>query len=81
MVGHEDVGVERYAIALAIAFEALQIGTGIRVMQDRGAAIPAGEDVIEPSGEVEAWLTGHAGRGVAVGAPISPYAGRTPIRS
>jgi hypothetical protein len=45
---------------VAIALEALQIGAGIRVvMEDRGAAIPAGEDMIEPAGDVEAWLAGH----------------------
>ena len=32
------------------------------VMEDRGAAIPAGEDMIEPAGDNEAWLTGDWGR-------------------
>lgn len=50
MVGHEDVGMQRHAIAVAIALEALRIGAVIRVvMEDRGAAIPAGEDMIEPA--------------------------------
>jgi len=62
MVGHEDVGVERHAIAVAIALGALLIGAVIRVvMEDRGAAIAAGEDMIEPAGDVEAWLAGHGG--------------------
>ena len=38
------------------------IGTVIRiVMEDRGAAIAAGEDVVEPAGNIEAWLAGHWG--------------------
>jgi hypothetical protein len=28
-------------------------------MEDRGAAIAAGEDVIEPAGDVDSWLAGH----------------------
>ncbi len=37
-------------------------GSVIRVvMEDRGAAIAAGENMIEPAGDVEAWLAGHAG--------------------
>jgi len=30
-------------------------------MEDRSAAIPAGEDMIEPAGDVESWLAGHGG--------------------
>lgn len=42
MVEHEDVGMQRHAIVVAIALKALQIGAVIRVvMEDRGAAIPA----------------------------------------
>lgn len=55
--------MERHAIALAIALEAIQIGAGIRVvMEDCGAAIAAGEGVIEPAGEIASWLAGHWGR-------------------
>lgn len=51
-----------HAIALAIALEAFQIGAVIRVvMEDRGAAIPTSEDVIEPAGAIEACLDGHWG--------------------
>jgi len=55
-------------------FQTLQIGTVIHiVMEDRGAAIAVGEDVIEPTWDVEAWRAGHeessAGRVV-----ISQYA-------
>lgn len=47
------VGMERHAIALAIALEALQIGTGIRVvMKDRSAAIPVGEEMLAPAGAI-----------------------------
>jgi len=31
------------------------------VMEDRGEAIPANEDVVEPAGNIEAWLGGHWG--------------------
>jgi hypothetical protein len=59
MVGYEDVGMERHTIPLAIA---LQIGAAIRVvLEDRGAAIPVGEDMREPARKVEAWLSGHGG--------------------
>jgi hypothetical protein len=52
-----EVGMQRHAIALAIA---LQIGAVIRVvMEDRDTAIHAGEDMIEPAGDVESWLAGH----------------------
>jgi hypothetical protein len=55
-----EVGMQRHAIALAIALQALQIGAVIRVvMEDRDTAIPAGEDMIEPAGDVESWLAGH----------------------
>jgi len=65
--------MQRHAIALAIALEALQIGTVIRVvMEDRRAAIPAGEDMIAPAGDVESWLAGHWGH--AVSEVISQYA-------
>lgn len=41
MVGHEDVGMLHHTIVLAIAFEALPIGTVIRVvLEDRGAQLP-----------------------------------------
>lgn len=54
--------MERHAIALAIALAVLQIGVIIRfVMEDRGAATPAGEEKIAPAGDVEAWLAGHGG--------------------
>ncbi|NGZ95996.1 MAG: hypothetical protein CV089_07675 [Nitrospira sp. WS110] len=44
--------MEHHTTALAIA---LQIGATIRVdLEDRGAAIPAGENMIEPTGDVEA---------------------------
>lgn len=47
---------------MAIALEAFQIGAGIRVvMEDRGAAIAAGEDMIEPAREIESWHAGHGG--------------------
>jgi hypothetical protein len=47
-------------------------------MEDCGAAIAAGEDVIEPAGEIASWLAGHWGE-VAVGVVISRYACLTPI--
>lgn len=50
----------RHAIALAIALEALQIGAVILVIiEDRGAAIAAGENMIEPPRDVESRLAGH----------------------
>jgi len=61
-----SLGVQRHAIALAIAFKAGQIGAVIRVvMEDRGAAIAAGEDMIKPAGDVETWLAGHGGERTA----------------
>ena len=42
------------------------------VIEDRGAAIPAGEDMIAPAGDVESWLAGHWGH--AVSEVISQYA-------
>jgi hypothetical protein len=52
--------MQRHAIVLVIAF---QIGVVIPVvMEDRSAAIAAGEDMIEPAGNVHAWLAGHGGR-------------------
>lgn len=72
--------MERHAIALAIALAVLQIGVIIRfVMEDRGAAIAAGEDMIEPAGDVEAWLVGHRGERT-VRELLSHYACPTPIR-
>jgi len=60
MVGHENVGMQRHAIAVTIALKALQIGAVIRVvMEDRGAAIAAGEDMMEPASEIESWLAGY----------------------
>jgi anti-sigma regulatory factor (Ser/Thr protein kinase) len=54
--------MQRHAIAVAIVLEALQIGVAILVvMEDRGPAIAAGEDVIEPTWDVEACLAGHEG--------------------
>ena len=74
MVGHENVGMQRHAIAVTIALKALQIGAVIRVvMEDRGAAIPAGEGMIEPARDVESWLAGQ-GVSVAAGIAISQYA-------
>jgi hypothetical protein len=66
--------MQRHAIVLAIVLEALQIGVAIRVvMEDRRAAIPAGQDMIEPDREIESWLAGH-GRSVAGGVVIRQYA-------
>jgi hypothetical protein len=66
--------MQRHAIPLEIALDALQIGAVIRVvMEDRGRAIAAGEDMIKPAGDVEAWLAGYNGVG------ISPYSCPTPI--
>jgi len=31
------------------------------VMEDRGAAIPVGEDMIEAPREIGSWLAGHCG--------------------
>ena len=65
MVGYEDLGMQRHAIALAMAM-ALQIGAGIRVvMKDRGAAIAADEDMIVPAGNAESWLAGYPAIGRA----------------
>ena len=59
MVRYEDVGMERHFIALAIA---LQIGSAMRVLlENRGTAIPASEEMIEPARER---------RGVACGASV-----------
>jgi hypothetical protein len=72
MVGHESVGMQRHAIAVAIALEALQIGAGVRVvMEDRGTAIPVDEDMIKPAGDVEAWLAGKL-TDFPIGAIICP---------
>jgi hypothetical protein len=65
--GIEDpahLGFERRKAAdhRGIALEALQIGAVIRViMEDRGAAIAASEDMVEPAWEIESWLAGHWG--------------------
>lgn len=49
--------MQRHAIVLAIALQAFQIGAVIRgVMEDRDTAVPAGEDMLEPAGDVESWL-------------------------
>jgi len=38
------------------------VGARIRVvMEDRGAAIPAGEDMVEPAKGIASWLAGHGG--------------------
>jgi hypothetical protein len=54
------VVMECHAISLAIALETFQIGVVIcQVMEDRRAAIPAGEDMMEPARDAESWLAGH----------------------
>jgi hypothetical protein len=45
-----------------MALQALKIGVVIRVgMEDRGAAIPVGKDMIEAPREIGSWLAGHCG--------------------
>jgi hypothetical protein len=53
--------MEGYALAAAIAFEAVQVGGEISgIMKNGGALIPAGDDVEEGAGKIETRLTSHA---------------------
>lgn len=65
MVGHEHVGVEGQPVALAIAFQAVEVGSVIRVvMEDGGTAIAARNHVIERTGYIEPGLASHARDGM-----------------
>lgn len=48
-VAHDGVGMERHAIAWTIALQTPDSAAIRVVLEDRGATIPAGEDMIEPT--------------------------------
>ena len=60
MIGHEDVRMQRHAVAGAIAFEAVQIGGPVRVLvKERRAAGAPGDHMRERARELEARLARH----------------------
>lgn len=66
MVGHEHVRVDGQAVALAIAFKAVEVGAVIRVvMEDGGTTIAASNHVIDRTGDIEPGLASHGRDGMA----------------
>ncbi len=61
-IPHEDAGMERDPIPAAIAFEPVEIyGVIGLIVEDRGALVPADDDMEAGAGKVEAWFASHAG--------------------